>query len=224
MTETTDTRADSTRQQILRAAARQFARLPYHQVGLDDVLAEAELTKGAMYFHFRSKHALALAIVEDQITRSDEAITDLLGRKLSGLETLIDFSYQLAVRDISEDISRAALHLVESIGRIEGLQTKLHRHWIDNLTVAVQRGISEGDVVEDCEANDVGRLLASAYMGLRQTGDLDQPDLFLGDFEKLWALMLPGFVRPERVEYFRQFIKRRTKIAIGSTSALAGSN
>jgi TetR/AcrR family transcriptional regulator, transcriptional repressor for nem operon len=224
MTETTDTRADSTRQQILRAAARQFARLPYHQVGLDDVLAEAELTKGAMYFHFRSKHALALAIIEDQITRSDAAITDLLARRLSGLETLIDFSYQLAVRDISEDISRAALHLVESIGRVEGLQTKLHQHWIDNLTVAVQRGISEGDVVEDCDAHDVGRLLASSYMGLRQTADLDEPGVFLTDFEKMWALMLPGFVRPERVDYFRQFITRRTKIAIGSTSALAGSS
>ncbi|WP_428340870.1 TetR family transcriptional regulator [Mycobacterium sp.] len=223
MTETTDTRADSTRQQILRAAARQFARLPYHQVGLDDVLAEAELTKGAMYFHFRSKHALALAIIEDQISRSDAAITDLLARKLSGLETLIDFSYQLAVRDISEDISRAALHLVESIGRVEGLQTKLHQHWIDNLTVAVQRGIGEGDVVEDCEAVDVGRLVASSYMGLRQTADLDEPRGFLTDFEKMWALMLPGFVRTERLDYFRQFIERRTKIAIGSMSALAGS-
>jgi AcrR family transcriptional regulator len=224
MTETPDTRADSTRQQILRAAARQFARLPYHQVGLDDVLAEAELTKGAMYFHFRSKHALALAIIEDQITRSDAAITDLLARKLSGVETLIDFSYQLAVRDISEDISRAALHLVESIGRVEGLQTKLHQHWIDNLTVAVQRGIGEGDVVEHCDAHDVGRLVASSYMGLRQTAELDQPGVFLTDFEKMWALMLPGFVRPERVDYFRQFIKRRTKIAIGSTSALAESS
>ncbi|WIM85748.1 TetR/AcrR family transcriptional regulator [Candidatus Mycobacterium wuenschmannii] len=224
MSETSDTRADSTRQQILRAAARQFARLPYHQVGLDDVLAEAELTKGAMYFHFRSKHALALAIIEDQITRSDETIADLLARKLSGLETLIDFSYQLAVRDIGEDISRAALHLVESIGRVEGLQTKLHRHWIDNLTVAVRRGIGEGDVLEQCEPEDVGRLVASSYMGLRQTADLDEPGLFLTDFEKMWALMLPGFVRPERVDYFRQFIKRRTKLAIGSTSTLAGSN
>jgi TetR/AcrR family transcriptional repressor of nem operon len=224
MTDTTDTRADSTRQQILRAAARQFALLPYHQVGLDDVLAEAELTKGAMYFHFRSKHALALAIIEDQITRSDVAITDLLARRLSGLETLIDFSYQLAVRDISEDISRAALHLVESIGRVEGLQAKLHEHWIDNLTVAAQRGIEEGDVAEHCDAHDVGRLLASSYMGLRQTADLDEPQQFLGDFERMWALMLPGFVRPERIDYFRQFIKRRTKIAIGSTSALAGSS
>ena len=223
MTETTDTRADTTRQQILRAAAGQFARLPYHQVGLDEVLAEAELTKGAMYFHFRSKHALALAIIEDQITRSDHAISELLARKLSGLETLIDFSYQLALRDIGDDISRSALHLVESIGRIEGLQAKLHRNWINNLTVAVQRGIAEGDVMQDCDPLDVGRLLASAYMGLRQTSNLDEPERFLRDFQKMWILMLPGFVRPDRIDYFRQFIERRTNIAIASTSALAGS-
>ncbi len=223
MTETTDTRADTTRQQILRAAAGQFARLPYHQVGLDEVLAEAELTKGAMYFHFRSKHALALAIIEDQITRSDHAISDLLARKLSGLETLIDFSYQLALRDIGEDISRSALHLVESIGRIEGLQAKLHRNWINNLTVALQRGIAEGDVMQDCDPLDVGRLLASAYMGLRQTSNLDEPERFLRDFQKMWLLVLPGFVHPDRIDYFRQFIERRTNIAIASTSALAGS-
>lgn len=224
MSETTDTKADSTRQQILRAAARQFAREPYHQVGLDDVLAEAELTKGAMYFHFRSKHALALAIIDDQITRSTESITDLLARKFSGLETLIDYSYQLAVRDISEVISRAALHLLESIGRIDGLQAKSHKEWIDNLTVAIQRGIGEGDVVENCNPQDVGRLLASVYMGLRQTSNLDEPERFLRDFEGTWGLTLPGFVRPERIDYFRQFIKRRTTIAIASTSALAGSS
>jgi TetR/AcrR family transcriptional repressor of nem operon len=223
MTETTDTKADSTRQQILQAAAHQFARQPYHQVGLDDVLAEAELTKGAMYFHFRSKHALALSIIDDQMTRSNQAISDLLARKFSGLETLIDFSYQLAVRDISEEISRAALHLLESIGRIDGLQTKMHKQWIDNLAVAVQRAIGEGDVLEDCEPEDVGRLLASAYTGLRQTSELDEPERFLRDFEKMWALALPGFVPPQRLDYFRQFIGRRTKIAIGSTSALAGS-
>ena len=60
----TDGRADATRRQILRAASHQFARRAYHDVGLDDILADAELTKGAMYFHFRSKHALAVAIID----------------------------------------------------------------------------------------------------------------------------------------------------------------
>jgi TetR/AcrR family transcriptional regulator, transcriptional repressor for nem operon len=224
MTETTDTRADSTRQQILRAAARHFARQPYHQVALDDVLAEAELTKGAMYFHFRSKHALALAIIDDQTARSSAAVADLEARKYSGLETLVDSSYQLAVRDISEDISRAALHLLESIGRIEGLQAKLLGACIDTIALTVRRAIGDGDVFAECDPQDVGRLLMSIYMGLRQTSNLDEPEQFLRNLEKTWAMALPGFVRPERIDYFRQFIKRRTRIAIGSTAALAGSS
>jgi TetR/AcrR family transcriptional regulator, transcriptional repressor for nem operon len=224
MTETTDTRADSTRHRILRAAAHHFARQPYHQVGLDDVLAEAELTKGAMYFHFRSKHAVALAIIEDQTTRCSEAVADLLARKFSGLETLIDFSYLLAVRDISEDIVRAGLHLLESIGRIEGLQGNLLGAWIKTLADTVVRAIGEGDVFDEREPQQVGRLLVSLYMGLRQTSNLDEPEQFLSDLEKTWALALPGIVRPERIDYFRQFIRRRTAIAINSTSALAGSS
>jgi TetR/AcrR family transcriptional repressor of nem operon len=224
MTETTDTKADSTRQQILRAAARRFAQLPYHQVGLDDVLAEAELTKGAMYFHFRSKHALALAIIEDQTNHSSDAVADLLTRKLSGLETLIDFSYQLAVRDISDDIARAGLHLLESIGRIEGLQEKQLGVWIETLAVIVGHAIAEGDIVDRCDPQDVGRLLVSTYMGLRQTSNLDEPEKFLLDLERTWALVVSGVVRPDRIDYFKQFIRRRTAIAIGSTSALAGSS
>jgi AcrR family transcriptional regulator len=224
MTETTDNKADSTRQQILRAAARQFAQQPYHQVGLDDVLAEAELTKGAMYFHFRSKHALALAIIEDQTNRYGESFADLQARRFSGLETLIDFSYQLAIRDISEDIARAALHLLESIGRIEGLQAKLLGAWIDTLALTIRRAIEEGDIFDECDPQDVGRLLVSIYMGLRQTSNLDEPDRFLLDLEGTWKLVLPGIVRPERIDYFTQFIRRRGAIAVGSTSALAGSS
>src|ERR1700680_2854893 len=122
MTETTDTRADATRQQILRAAARQFARLPYHDVGLDDVLAEAELTKGAMYFHFRSKHALAVAIIEQHTAAATVAVQDLISKQLSGLETLVDFVYLITLRDIDEDVSRAAMNLLGTVGRTEGLQ------------------------------------------------------------------------------------------------------
>jgi TetR/AcrR family transcriptional regulator, transcriptional repressor for nem operon len=223
MTDTTDTRADTTRQQILHAAAHQFARRPYHQVGLDDVLAEAELTKGAMYFHFRSKHALALAIIEDQIIWSSETVADLLTRKLSGLETLIDLFYLLAVRDISEDSGRAGLHLLESVGRIEALQANLLGEWIHTLTVIVRRAIAEGDIVDQCEPEDVGRLLVSLYMGLRQTSNLDEPEQFLLDLEKTLALAQGGIVRPERIDYFRQFMRRRTAPAIGSISALADS-
>jgi TetR/AcrR family transcriptional repressor of nem operon len=224
MSESTDKRADTTRQQILNAAAHQFARLPYHQVGLDDVLAEAELTKGAMYFHFRSKHALALTIIEDRAAKAKEVIAALVTRKFSGLETLIDLSYQIAVRDISEDMARAGFNLLESIGRLEGLQTQLLAGWIETLAVIADRAIAEGDILDECDPQDVARLQVSTYMGLRQTSDLDEPERFLLNLEKTWALLLPGVVRPDRIGYFTQFIRRRTAIGIGSVSALAGSS
>ena len=57
MTEASERRAGTTRQRLIAAASRQFAHRPYSMVSLDDILAEAELTKGAMYFTSRlSKH------------------------------------------------------------------------------------------------------------------------------------------------------------------------
>ena len=48
----------------MRAAARKFAVMPYGQVDSDDVVASADVTKGALYTHFTSKHALPRALVE----------------------------------------------------------------------------------------------------------------------------------------------------------------
>ena len=157
-------RADTTRRQILFAAAHQFARRAYHDVGLDDILAEAELTKGAMYFHFRSKHALAMAVIDEQNAKSNAAFQDLMARKLSGLETLVDSTFVIAVHDINEDLTRAALHLVEAVGRVEALHEKLLGGWVEILASFVSDGITEGDISEGCDPHDLGRLVVSVYM------------------------------------------------------------
>src|SRR6202161_1915544 len=214
MTDVGDKRSDTTRDQILRAASHQFAQRPYYAVGLDDILAEAQLTKGAMYFHFRSKHALALAIVDEQTVRSGAAIKDLLTRKLSGLETLIDVSFLIAMADITEDITRAAFNLLESVGRTEKLQERLLGGWIELLSEIAARGIREGDIVEHGDPDDIGRLLVSIYMGMRQASRLDEPVVLLSDFEKALSTVLRAIVQPDRMSYFAQFVKRRTALAI----------
>lgn len=218
MTESTDRRADATRRQILRAAAQQFARRPYHDVGLDDILAVAELTKGAMYFHFRSKHALALAVVEEQLARDSDAVGELIGRKLSGLETLIDICYMLAVQDICRDEARAVSRLFPAIGWTDGLQTRLVADWVQTLALVIERAAAEGDIVENRDPQDVARILLSLYLGLRQTSNLDEPEQFLLQVEKGWAAVLPAVIAPERIEYFSQLIRRRTAHAIKTTS------
>jgi TetR/AcrR family transcriptional regulator, transcriptional repressor for nem operon len=215
-TNPTDGFADTTRQQILRAASYQFARRAYHDVGLDDITTEAELTKGAMYFHFRSKYALAVAIIEGQTAAGTVAMEDLLSRNLSGLETLIDFSYLIAAQDIQTDGVRAGLNLLESAGRSEGLQERLLDDWIQALAVVVEKAIAEGDIDKRCSSQDVGRLIVSLHMGLRPASNLDEPEGFLLDLEKSWALVLTAILQPDRIDYFSQFVRRRTALAIST--------
>ena len=218
MSDATDKRSDTTREQILRAAAHQFAQRPYYAVGLDDILADAQLTKGAMYFHFRSKHALALAIVDEQTVRSGAAFQELFTRKLSGLETLIDVSFLITMADITEDVTRAAFNLLESVGRTEKLQERLLGGWIQLLGEIAGRGIREGDIVDRGDPEDIGRLLVSIYMGLRQASKLDDPVVLLGDYEKALSTVLRGIVQPDKIDYFAQFLKRRTALAIKAVS------
>jgi AcrR family transcriptional regulator len=218
VTEQIDRRSDTTRLQILRAASRQFARRPYSRVSLDDILADAAVTKGAMYFHFRSKHALAVAIIERQTAAGNVAVEELLTRGLSGLETLIDFSYLIAVGDIKNDGVRAGLNLLESVGRSEGLQKRLLDEWAKALAGVVEQAITEGDIDQQCDPLDVGRLMVSLHMGLRQTSNLEEPERFLLDLEKSWLLLLTGILQADRTEYFRQFLRRRAALAITTSS------
>ena len=214
MTEQIDRRADTERHQILRAASHQFAHKPYSSVSLDDILAEAEVTKGAMYFHFRSKHALAVAIVEQRADMAHVAIDELVARKLSALETLIDISYFVAAEDIGDESARAGFNLLESIGRTGGLQASVLGRWVRAFALIGERAISEADVVKERDPEDIARLLVSMYLGLRQISNLEEPERFLSDLEKSWVLALPGFVNPDRLEYLIQFLRRRTALAI----------
>jgi AcrR family transcriptional regulator len=62
------------RQALLDAATRVFARSGYSNATVDDVAAEAGLSKGAVYWHFESKAALFAALLEERIDRPVEAL------------------------------------------------------------------------------------------------------------------------------------------------------
>jgi len=46
------------REKIIDAAIKLFTRLGYHQTKLDEVARQAEIAKGTLYLHFKSKEDL----------------------------------------------------------------------------------------------------------------------------------------------------------------------
>ena len=56
-----------TRTRILEAGRRMFTRHGYEKASLDLIASDVGLTKGAVYWHFSSKHDLFLAILEHSL-------------------------------------------------------------------------------------------------------------------------------------------------------------
>lgn len=82
-----DDQRENTRQRILDSAARLFALHGFEAVNLDDLMADAKLTRGAFYHHFRSK----TDVYSEAITHAAKvggAHLDTLGS--TGLSLLIE--------------------------------------------------------------------------------------------------------------------------------------
>jgi AcrR family transcriptional regulator len=213
MTEAGERRADTTRRRLIAAAARQFAHRPYSVVSLDDILAEAELTKGAMYFHFASKQALALAIIDDLTEMSRAAVAELLARKMSGLETLIDLVFLRAVQDTQNDVARAGVRLLDTLNNTTPVPPALWQSRMEFVTTLIQRAVTEGDVIDQHDPEDIAKMMVALWVGIRRTSNLDQPEHYLDNLQKAWTLALPSFTNPDRIDYFTQFIQRRHALA-----------
>ncbi|WP_436499647.1 TetR/AcrR family transcriptional regulator [Actinokineospora sp. HUAS TT18] len=74
------------REQILDAATRAFARTGYAATGLDDIAAEADITRVLLYRHFDSKSDLYRAVLDRACTRVGDTVgTDFDGNSIASL-------------------------------------------------------------------------------------------------------------------------------------------
>ncbi len=68
-------RKNKTRIQILQSALTCFADKGYHQTAMDDIVTASGLSKGALYWHFKSKQELFIALLEWFFAEFGEEVT-----------------------------------------------------------------------------------------------------------------------------------------------------
>jgi AcrR family transcriptional regulator len=86
-------RAQERRQQIMDAALACFARKGYHKTTMDDIVAESGLSKGTLYWYFRSKDELFLSLVNSfflAIQQDMDAIFEQPASASQKLRTMAD--------------------------------------------------------------------------------------------------------------------------------------
>jgi len=67
-------RSEETRSRILESAIKLFSTRGYNKASVDDICAEAGISKGAFYHHFESKQALFRALLDRWLQTIDNAI------------------------------------------------------------------------------------------------------------------------------------------------------
>jgi AcrR family transcriptional regulator len=70
-------RGEETRARILDAALEAFARYGYDATGVAEICRRAGVTKGGFYYHFPSKQAVFLEMLEGWLAEIDQEIADV---------------------------------------------------------------------------------------------------------------------------------------------------
>lgn len=98
---------DRTRAHLVRIATRRFAEAGYAGVALEELVAEAGLTRGALYHHFGSKRGVFAAVVEQAQSEVAEAVKaaasgrdDVLDDFLAGCRAFLEASLAPEARRI----------------------------------------------------------------------------------------------------------------------------
>ncbi len=190
-------RADETRRSIIAAAERVFGRKGYGEGTVDDIIAEAGISRGAFYHHFANKEEVFRELLRDHV--KDELVElsalapgaslrdvvrgfvefqahHLLSERESGALSLEFWAY--ASREARARESVAAFHL--------GIRETLER--------VVRLGQGAGVVRSDVEAEVGAYLLLALYEGIAVLQALDKESMDLQRLSGAWADLIERFL------------------------------
>ncbi|MEU3412222.1 MULTISPECIES: ScbR family autoregulator-binding transcription factor [unclassified Streptomyces] len=185
-------RAIRTRCAILNAAAEVFAQHGYHGASIAQILEKAQVTRGALYFHFASKEQLVQGIFAEQVT--EEGFSPPRTYKL---QELVDETMTLACRLPKEIMLQAGAKLAMERHLQELTDGGPWEAWAARFASVVVEAKRCGEVYPHVAPEELGRFLVSSWIGAQvvsevrsQWEDLEQR------ISSIFAYTLPSVAMP----------------------------
>ena len=170
----TQHRAEETRGRILDAAVKRFAVAGYDAASVDEICAEAGVSKGAFYHHFPTKQAVFLALKQGWLAMIEMGMQAV--RKETVPDTLITMTNLLpGVFAAAENRLPMFLEFWLQASRDETVWKAIiapYRHYQEYFLKLINDGMKEGSI-KRVDSQVAAQVIVSLAVGLVLQGVLD---------------------------------------------------
>jgi AcrR family transcriptional regulator len=204
-------RSEATRTKIITSAVELFNEIGYPATGLGDIIERAEMTKGALYYHFDSKESLATAIIEEGSAHLVGAFRSIITSSAPALEGIIHGVFVVADLLSTDQIARSATQLLRAFGEFNEAATRTYGGWMAQMMQSTRQAIDEGDIRGDLDPQAVGETIVGSMLGAELLANATTAGAdILARVARTWKVLLPAIVTQESLSYFDEFLARES--------------
>ena len=205
------TRAEVTRRKIIDAAVELFNDVGYSGTGLGDIIERAGMTKGALYHHFNSKEALAVAVINEGSDILLKTFQGICRSSAPALESMIHGVLVTVDLANTDKLVRMGAVLLRIFAKFSEASTLNYGVWLAEMGEQARRAQAEGDLRDDIDAQAAGEFIISAMLGAELIsnavsggGDL------LERVTRTWEFLLSAIASEQSLPYLREFLARES--------------
>ncbi|ADQ16561.1 transcriptional regulator, TetR family [Leadbetterella byssophila DSM 17132] len=173
-------KAEATRSMILHKAFELIYVKGYQTTSIDDIIATTQVTKGAFYYHFKTKDEMGLAIINEVLkpTLASSFIEPLQGEQdpLNAIYNLMD-SLLMKNEFLKVEYGCPASNFTQEMtpwnSEFNKALNELTREWTEAITATIERGKKSGVIRKEVNAKQVTIFVLSGYWGIRNLGKLE---------------------------------------------------
>lgn len=184
-------RAIKTRQAIVEAAGALFDEHGYTATTIAMVLERLDVTKGALYFHFPSKEALALAVLAEQVPFGT------VHAQPCRLQEIVDMTFIVGQRLLTSSLLRGSVRLAVDQEAPNIDHGGPYRQWADHLAATLELAREQGELLPTVRTRQTVELIVGAFSGIQLMSRALTQRADLGErLSVMWTHLLPGIAVP----------------------------
>jgi len=173
-------KSEATRLNILQKAFELIYTKGYRNTSIDEIIATTQVTKGAFYYHFKTKDEMGLAIINELMKpMMKSSFIEPFQDDSNPLDNIYNLVYSLLMENdaLKVEYGCPASNFTQEMAPWNTEFTKvlndLSVQWESSMIAAIEKGKQDGRIRAEVNAKEIAVFVISGYWGVRNLGKLE---------------------------------------------------